>query len=39
MEYLDFAIAYVDDILIEIRNCEEHAKYGKLVFQKLKIRI
>ena len=32
---LDFAQAYLDDILIKSRNHEEHAKHVKLVLRQL----
>ena len=33
---LDFAEAYLDDILIKSRNCEEHVKHVELVFKNIK---
>ena len=33
---LDFAEAYLDDILIKSRNREEYAKHVKIVFKKIK---
>ena len=33
---LDFAIAYLDDILIKSKTQEEHARYEKEVFKKNK---
>ena len=34
--YLDFAVAYLHDIMIRSRNRVEHAKHVKLVFKNLK---
>ena len=33
---LDFAVTYLDDILIKSRNRKEHAKHVKFVFKKNK---
>ena len=34
--YSDFAMAYLDDIIISSKNEEEHLKHIEIIFQKLK---
>ena len=36
LNYIDFAIAYLDDILIKNESWKQHAKHVKEVFEKKK---
>ena len=36
-DYRDFAMAYLDDIIIFSRTLEEHLKHIEIIFQKLKV--